>query len=60
MKSVLILKLIRDSTKFSLCKECKLTAARREQLSARTQTLRKNLLQRVHRFKIQLSVEVAP
>jgi hypothetical protein len=44
-RSVLISKLRRDSTKLSLCKECKVTATRHEQSAARTQTLRKDLLQ---------------
>jgi hypothetical protein len=35
-KFVLIPKLIRDSTKLSLCKGCKETGARRAQSSART------------------------
>jgi hypothetical protein len=50
-ESVSILKLRRDSTKLSLCKECKVTAARCAQSSAGTQTLRKNLVQSVHREK---------
>jgi hypothetical protein len=38
MESVSILKLRRDSTKLSLCKECKATAARRAQSPARTKS----------------------
>jgi hypothetical protein len=41
----------RDSTKLSLFKECKVTAARRAQSSSRTQILHKNMLQGVHRAK---------
>jgi hypothetical protein len=57
-ESVSIPKLRRDSVKLSLCKECKVTAARCAQSFARTQSLRKNLLQGVHRSKTRLSVEV--
>jgi hypothetical protein len=57
MRFVLILKLIRDSTKLSLFKECKETGSRHAQSSARIQTLCKDLVQGVHRFEIQLSVE---
>jgi hypothetical protein len=55
--SVSVLKLRRDNTKLSLCKECKETGARHAQSSARIQTLRKDLVQGVHRSKIRLSVE---
>jgi hypothetical protein len=58
MESISIPKLRRDSTKLSLCKECKVIVVRRAQSSARTQTLHKNLLQGVHRPEIRLSVEV--
>jgi hypothetical protein len=57
MGSVSILKLRRDNTKLSLCKECKETGVRRAQSSARIRTLRKDLVQGVHRSEIQLSVE---
>jgi hypothetical protein len=46
-------KLRRDSTKLSLCKECKETGARCAQSSARIRTLRKDLVQGVHRSEIQ-------
>jgi hypothetical protein len=48
-ESVSVPKLIRDSTKLSLCKECKETGARCAQSSVRIQTLRKDLVQGVHR-----------
>jgi hypothetical protein len=57
MGSILIMKLRRDSTKLSLCKECKEIGARCAQSYTRIQTLRKDLVQEVHRSKIQLSVE---
>jgi hypothetical protein len=57
MGSVSILKLRRDNTKLSLCKECKETGVRHAQLSARIQTLRKDLVQGVYRSEIRLSVE---
>jgi hypothetical protein len=56
-ESVSIPKLRRDNTKLSLCKECKETGARSAQSSARTQNLRKDLVQGVHRSEIRLSVE---
>jgi uncharacterized protein with PIN domain len=50
--SVSILKIIRDSKKLYLCKECKEIGARCAQSSARIQTLRKDIVQEVHRSKI--------
>jgi hypothetical protein len=49
---VSILNLRRDSTKLSLCKECKETDARRAQSSTRILTLRKDMVQGVHRSDI--------
>jgi hypothetical protein len=48
---VSISKHMRDSTKLSLCKEYKVTAARCAQSSARIQNLSKNRLQGVHQAK---------
>jgi hypothetical protein len=43
--------------KLSLCKECKETGARHAQSFARTLTLHKDLVQGVHIYEIQLSIE---
>jgi hypothetical protein len=56
-ESVSVTKLKRDSMKLSLCKECKETGARPAQWSARIQTLRKDLVQGLHRYQIRISVK---
>jgi hypothetical protein len=57
MGSVSILKLIRDRTKLSLCKDCEDNGVRRAQSSARIRTLCKDMVEGVDIYEIRLSVK---